>query len=317
MVSSGLPIVFDSQPLPLKRLASSGVLCGWMNSTAPSSSALAQTGWNFGSEKSSPSTLPPIAAPRRPCFLIAVSSCCTARSGNCRVSEAKAPKRSGRAAQSSASFSFCTLTICGRGVAVLAVPERIDRQHLHVDRHRVHFLQTLLDDDEMLGHALDRRQHLVGRVAHQIDGFMEIAVRVNIDGQDALAADLDRQARRPSAGRGPHPACRNCKRRSRSRPRPSRNSCGWSLVPPSIAGSFPLAGRLTRRPILDFIGGHIAKPEAGGQSFSERSRPAFGSDRSREKFDMRLLHSLVPALALLVRFRRGRADGAIPTGRSR
>src|ERR1700716_2292351 len=48
VVSSGLPIVFDNQPLPLKRLASSGVLCGWMNRTAPSSSALAQTGWNFG-----------------------------------------------------------------------------------------------------------------------------------------------------------------------------------------------------------------------------------------------------------------------------
>src|SRR3954469_24240354 len=90
----------------LETLASSGVLCGWMNSTAPSSSALAQTGSNFGSEKSSPSTLPPIAAPRRPCFLTAVSSCCTARSGYCNVSEAKAANRSGRAAQSSASFSF-------------------------------------------------------------------------------------------------------------------------------------------------------------------------------------------------------------------
>lgn len=35
---------FASQPLPLKRAARGGVLCGWMNSTAPSSSALAQTG---------------------------------------------------------------------------------------------------------------------------------------------------------------------------------------------------------------------------------------------------------------------------------
>ena len=65
-------MVLASQPLPLKRLASSGVLCGWMNSTAPSSSAFAQTGWNLGSANSSPATLPPIAAPARPYFFIAV-----------------------------------------------------------------------------------------------------------------------------------------------------------------------------------------------------------------------------------------------------
>src|SRR6476469_4170722 len=111
VVSSGLPMVFASQPLPLKRAARGGVLCGWMNSTAPSSSALAQTGWNRSLEKSSPSTLPPIAAPFSPCFLIAVSSCCTARSGYCRLREAKAAKRSGRAAQSSASFSLLSSTI--------------------------------------------------------------------------------------------------------------------------------------------------------------------------------------------------------------
>src|SRR5256885_8901710 len=33
------------------------------------------------------------------------------------------------------------------GVAVLAVPERIDGEYLHVDSHRVHFLQTLFNDD--------------------------------------------------------------------------------------------------------------------------------------------------------------------------
>jgi hypothetical protein len=65
------------------------------------------------------------------------------------------------------------------------------------DRHRVHLLETLLDDNEVLRDALDRRQHFVGPVAHQIDGFVKIAVRVNIDGQDALAVDLDWQARRP------------------------------------------------------------------------------------------------------------------------
>src|SRR5215471_8376812 len=82
-----------------------------MNSTAPSSSAFAQTGWNLGFAKSSPATLPPIWAPRRPSFFTASSSCCTARSGNCRASDAKAAKRSGCDAHSSASFSFCILTI--------------------------------------------------------------------------------------------------------------------------------------------------------------------------------------------------------------
>jgi hypothetical protein len=42
----------------------------------------------------------------RPCFFTAVSSSCTARSGACRVSEAKAAKRSDLEAQSSANFSF-------------------------------------------------------------------------------------------------------------------------------------------------------------------------------------------------------------------
>src|ERR1700738_3672164 len=81
-----------------------------MNSGTSSSSALAQTGWNFGSENASPLTLPPIAAPFSPCFLPAVSSSCTARSGACSVSEAKPANRSGLEAQSSASFSFWILT---------------------------------------------------------------------------------------------------------------------------------------------------------------------------------------------------------------
>src|SRR5579883_709605 len=111
VVSSGLPIVLPSQPLPDRRLFSSTTPCGWMNSGTPSSSALAHTGWNFGSENSRPFTAPPTAAPLRPCFFTAVSSSCTARSGACRVSEAKAANRSGLLAHNSASFSFWILTI--------------------------------------------------------------------------------------------------------------------------------------------------------------------------------------------------------------
>src|SRR5437868_5934144 len=68
------------------------------------------------------------------------------------------------------------------GVAVLAVPERIYGEYLHVDSHRVHFLQTLFNDDEVLGNSLYGRQHLVRRIAHQLKRFMKIAVRVNVDG---------------------------------------------------------------------------------------------------------------------------------------
>ncbi len=44
VVSSGLPMVFSSHPLPFSLRARSGVLCGCMKMSTPSSSALAQNG---------------------------------------------------------------------------------------------------------------------------------------------------------------------------------------------------------------------------------------------------------------------------------
>ena len=44
VVSSGLPMVFASQPLPFSRGARSGVLCGCMKIRMPSSSHFAQNG---------------------------------------------------------------------------------------------------------------------------------------------------------------------------------------------------------------------------------------------------------------------------------
>jgi len=69
-----------------------------------------------------------------------------------------------------------------------------------VSLNRIHRLEALLDDDEVFLGALDRRSYLVGCVAHQVDGFVKIAVRMDVDGEDTLAADLDRQARRPRLG---------------------------------------------------------------------------------------------------------------------
>ena len=59
-------MVFSSQPLPLKRAASCGVLCGWMNSTRAEFLRLGPDRMKPFTGKSSPSTLPPIAAPFSP-----------------------------------------------------------------------------------------------------------------------------------------------------------------------------------------------------------------------------------------------------------
>ena len=200
-------MVFDSQPLPLKRLASSGVLCGWMNRTAPSSSALAQTAGIWDRKN------PPQHAGADGCAAQALLFDRVLELLHCEIGVLQGQRGESRKPVRPRSTKFCQLLVvdpddlAGR-IAILAVPEWIDRQHLHVDRHRVHLLQTLLDDDEVLWNALDRRQHLVGRIAHQIDGFMEIAVRVNVDGQDPLAGNLHRQPRWPRlrAGRIQHAA---------------------------------------------------------------------------------------------------------------
>src|SRR5580700_2862852 len=77
-----------------------------MNTNMRSSSALAQTGWNFSAASSSPLTLPATDKPRRPYFLTPSTSCSTARSGYCSATVANATNRSGCAAQILASPSF-------------------------------------------------------------------------------------------------------------------------------------------------------------------------------------------------------------------
>ena len=78
----------------------------------------------------------------------------------------------------------------------LAIPGRIDRQHLHVDRHGVHALEPVLDgvSDEMLLRAFGFGDHVGRLVTHQRERFVEQAVRMDVDGLDPLAFDLHRQA---------------------------------------------------------------------------------------------------------------------------
>ena len=86
----------------------------------------------------------------------------------------------------------------GGEVAILAIPERVDRQHLHVDALCVHRLEALVErgrDKGLPSGLLHRR--LEGRVvvAHQLFGLVEQAMGMDVDRLDALAVDHDRQAR--------------------------------------------------------------------------------------------------------------------------
>src|SRR6516225_4273958 len=96
-----------------------------------------------------------------------------------------------------------------RGVTVLAIPERIDGKHFHVDRHGVHLSEALGDDDVLVLGAVNRDEDAPRLFAHQVDRIVKQAVRVNVDRLDPSAIDGDREARRTlllGTGRIEHPA---------------------------------------------------------------------------------------------------------------
>src|SRR5262249_1624101 len=77
---------------------------------------------------------------------------------------------------------------------VLAIPEWIDGEDLHVDRLSIHPLKALVDDNEVLLRASGLRWHPAGLVAHQGNGFAEAAMCVYVNGLDSLAFDHHWQA---------------------------------------------------------------------------------------------------------------------------
>ena len=95
---------------------------------------------------------------------------------------AKATKRSGCAATELGELLVLQLDQLFGDVAVGVIPERIDADRLHVDALLVHGLEALGAD------------HEIGRpplaVQHRHD-LGEHAVRVDVDGLDAAAADHD------------------------------------------------------------------------------------------------------------------------------
>src|SRR6266849_1640887 len=91
-------------------------------------------------------------------------------------------------------FFVLDLDDLGGGVAVLAIPEWVDGENLHVDRLSIHALEALLDDNEVLLRASGLRYHPAGLVAHQGIGFAEAAMCVHVNGLDSLAVDHHWQA---------------------------------------------------------------------------------------------------------------------------
>ena len=97
-------------------------------------------------------------------------------------------------------FLVLNLDDLRRQIAVLVVPEGVDRQDLHVDRHGVHCLQAFLDHDEAFLRAADDVVQHGGVPAQQRGGFVEDAMRVHVDGLNGLAVHLNRPARRGRGG---------------------------------------------------------------------------------------------------------------------
>ena len=71
----------------------------------------------------------------------------------------------------------------GGKVAIPAIPERIDRQHFHVDGLRIDGRQPLIEiDDDFVGAAHLRQQGLGAFLAEQRVGLTDQAMRVDVDG---------------------------------------------------------------------------------------------------------------------------------------
>jgi hypothetical protein len=133
-------------------------------------------------------------------------------------------------------FLVLHLDDLGGGIVVLAIPERIDGEHLHVDCLRVHPFETLFDDDEMLFRAFDPRQDAGSLVSHQSDRFVEVTVRVHIDRLDSLAVDHHGQTLRLwrlRTGRGQHSAA--------AKNDTSRAACPFEKAPPGGHALFSMS----------------------------------------------------------------------------
>ena len=88
----------------------------------------------------------------------------------------------------------------GGGIAILPIPEWIDRKDLHVETHRIHPGETAFDcrfvahRNEVLRHPFDGRHHALRVCAHQRDSIVKVAVRVGVNRLHAFAVEHHRRA---------------------------------------------------------------------------------------------------------------------------
>ena len=180
-------MVLPSQPLPDSRLLSSGMPCGWMNRGTPSSSALAQTGMEF--------RVGEVHAVHRAADRGALQALLLHRGFELlhgEIGRLQGKRGKGREAIRLRRAEFGELLVLHsddlRGkIALAVVPERIDRQDLHVHGLRVHGGESLTDIEKGLFRAPDRPDlELDAVLAEQRAGFAEMAMRVHVDGLTRL-----------------------------------------------------------------------------------------------------------------------------------
>ena len=223
VVSSGLPMVLPSQPLPASRLASSGDALRMdeqrhaeLLGLGPHRMELGVGEFHAGDHAADRGALQPLLLHRGLELL-------HGEVGRLQGERGEGGEAVGLGGAELGQLLVLHLDDLAGEVAVAAVPEGIDRQHLHVDRLRVHGLQPLVDLDEGLGRAVDRRQLDRGGVGtQQRTGLAEVAMRVHVDGLDLLAVDGDGQV-----------ACRaSAHARCSSRPQLQKTIPVAAAVPP-------------------------------------------------------------------------------------
>ena len=177
-------MTLSSTPLPLSRpeVLNSAVPCGWMKISTPSSSALAQNGWNLGSESSSVDA----AANQRPAqseplgrMFELIGREIGVLQGNRR--QADEPIRLCRA-DVGELLVLQLDDLTGEVGLCLGPKDRVETERLDVDALLIHHLGAFRRDHERLQLHLQTNQRV--RLRH-------VAMGMQVDGPNALSIDND------------------------------------------------------------------------------------------------------------------------------
>ena len=185
-VSSGLPIVLVSSPLPPRRPlgSSSRVPSGCMKTSTPSSSHLAQKGWNFGSASSSAGDAAADADPLEAELLHGVLDLLGRQLGMLQGGRGEGDEAVGVGGAELDQRLVLDPDQFGRDVAFGLVPVGIDAQRLDVDALGVH----RRDPRAGIVHQQARRLQRLLEERHRL---RHAAMGVDVDGPDPPAGDHD------------------------------------------------------------------------------------------------------------------------------